>query len=84
MFAEIRLRKRVFLGILSDLQTANVLLKRCWPPLDIASNADVVFKVDGQKWRKISQFHLRIEILYCVLSEKNTYRLGSSAEDSAL
>ena len=67
----------VFLGILSDLSTANNMLKGVGT-IGIASNADVVFQGDGQKWRKFAN---SLRLRYCMrLSEKSLTGLDPSAE----
>lgn len=61
-------QKNVFIGILKDLETANNLLKNTGV-INEAIDADVVYKGDGQKWRKFAN-SLRLRF-YMRLSEKS-------------
>ncbi len=71
----------IFLGILSDLSTANDMLKGVGT-IGIASNADVVFQGDGQKWRKFAN---SLRLRYCMrLSEKTLSGLDPSAEIASI
>ncbi|WP_160162381.1 SusD/RagB family nutrient-binding outer membrane lipoprotein [Ochrovirga pacifica] len=74
-------QKDIFIGILNDLEQANELLKNT-PVITEAIDADVVYKGDGQQWRKLAN-SLRLRF-YMRLSEKNEADLNVSNQIAAI
>lgn len=70
-------QKDIFMGILEDLQSANILLRSvgiCQEAMD----SDVMYNGDGQKWRKFAN-SLRLRFLMR-LSEKNDLDINIANE----
>ncbi|WP_405608834.1 SusD/RagB family nutrient-binding outer membrane lipoprotein [Polaribacter sp. Asnod1-A03] len=74
-------QKEVFIGILNDLKEANTLLANTGVITE-ASDSDVLYSGDGQKWRKLANsLSLRF---YMRLSEKSDSDINVSSEIAAI
>ncbi|GGH30327.1 SusD/RagB family nutrient-binding outer membrane lipoprotein [Sphingobacterium alkalisoli] len=71
----------IFAGLIADLDRANNLLKDVGI-VQTAAQADVLFKGDGQRWRKFAN-SLRLRY-YMRLSEKSSSKINARADFAAM